>query len=602
MELEARIGTVLRGKWTLERLLGSGGMAAVYVGLHRIGRRDAIKILHPHIACESQLRARFDQEAYAVNRFVHPGAVEIRDIDVTEDGCPFLVMELLEGESVRAHYDRLGPPDIAEILRIADDVLDVLAAAHLQGIIHRDIKPDNLFYLPDGRIKVLDFGVARVRQAANELRTGTGTTLGTVAYMPPEQIKGTDIDARVDVFALGATMFRLIAKRRIHEARSDAELLVKMATQPAPPLASVAPGVPTSVCAIVDRALNFDREGRYPDATAMQQDIRAVREGEPPAFALGAAERMGAPTHQARPFDQDAPTTVMGPLTRPTTRAEVQPALLHHGSVMAPAISKMTYSTGQPGPVNQYAPTIVMNPVTPSATKSPPPTQWGMAKAQPVLLGQHRSVIARVTPKVKDLTALTQWTVTTLRERKLRWAALVFPVVAAGVLALVFYGVTRVDHHEASPDLPSEKAAKLPIAYPSPEAPITKTSPARGVNPAAPVVSPEPAEPDPAPPTTPLLNCFLTNSCEQVCDRRCRVECMNRGGCTVGAAYDAKVHCMGPERCVISCAGKCKVKSQRGAPILVHCAPGFECELEDCPGQVERCSSTLFACGSPCPG
>src|SRR6266542_4376215 len=130
MDVEARIGTVLRGKWTLERLLGSGGMAAVYVGVHKIGRRDAIKILHPHIAREPQLRARFDQEAYAVNRFVHPGAVEIRDIDVTEDGFPFLVMELLEGESLRARHDRLAMLDIGEILRIADQVLDVLGAAH----------------------------------------------------------------------------------------------------------------------------------------------------------------------------------------------------------------------------------------------------------------------------------------------------------------------------------------------------------------------------------------------------------------------------------------------------------------------------------------
>src|SRR5688572_4248115 len=101
-ELERRVGTVLRGKWTLERLLGSGGMAAVYVAVHKIGRRDAIKILHPEIARVPELRARFDQEARAVNQFTHPGAVEIRDIDTAEDGCPFLVMELLEGESLAA--------------------------------------------------------------------------------------------------------------------------------------------------------------------------------------------------------------------------------------------------------------------------------------------------------------------------------------------------------------------------------------------------------------------------------------------------------------------------------------------------------------------
>ncbi|WP_437707911.1 protein kinase [Sorangium sp. So ce448] len=310
-ELQRRVGTVLCGKWTIERLLGSGGMAAVYVGAHKIGRRDAIKILHPEIARMPELRARFDQEAQAVNRFVHPGAVEIRDIDTTADGCPFLVMELLDGESLAGYARRLGSVDMAELLGMVDGLLDVLAAAHAHGIIHRDIKPDNLFRLRDGRLKVLDFGVARVRQAAADyVRTRTGTTLGTVAYMPPEQVRGDEIDARADLFAVGATMFRLITKRRIHDASSDTDLVVKMATLPAPPLASVAPETPQWVCAIVDRALAFDRGERYPSATVMQQDVRAVLSGQPPAFALrfGAA---GLPAPAADPLS--TATTVWMP-------------------------------------------------------------------------------------------------------------------------------------------------------------------------------------------------------------------------------------------------------------------------------------------------
>ncbi len=504
MDVEARIGTVLRGKWTLERLLGSGGMAAVYVGVHKIGRRDAIKILHPHIAREPQLRARFDQEAYAVNRFVHPGAVEIRDIDVTEDGFPFLVMELLEGESLRARHDRLAMLDIGEILRIADQVLDVLGAAHA-------------FSLPDGRIKVLDFGVARVRQAANELRTGTGTTLGTVAYMPPEQVKGTNIDARVDIFALGATMFRLISGRRVHESRSDAELLVKMATQPAPPLASVAPRAPANVCAIVDRALSFDREGRYPDSASMQRDIRAA----------GIAQPMRAPPNQPSPVDPEAPTILMDP---PMRIAQAQ-----------------TVPDRQPGKV-----------------MPPGPTKF-------VLLG------AGLRPRLRmaNATAVAQTVIVTLRDPKYRRLAVVAALAAAGVLAIVVYALTRADSEDA----------------------LRETS-AKG----APLVAPAPAKPDPAAPASALVNCFASNTCEQVCDRKCQVECTNRRGCIIGAARDTKVHCMGPERCAVSCAGNCKVKSQRGAPFLVNCAPGFDCEIEDCPWQVERCSSSLFACGSPCPG
>src|ERR1700722_2577801 len=194
---ERRVGAALRGEWTLERVLGGGGMAAVYVGVHKIGQRAAIKILHPEVARSPELRARFEQEAHAVNRFKHPGAVEIRDIDVTEDGAPFLVMELLEGASLAEHAGRPGGVAVGEVLRLVDELLDVLAAAHAQGIVHRDVKPDNLFVTREGRLKVLDFGIARMRDG---MHTRAGAMLGTTPYMAPEQILGREIDARVDVF------------------------------------------------------------------------------------------------------------------------------------------------------------------------------------------------------------------------------------------------------------------------------------------------------------------------------------------------------------------------------------------------------------------
>jgi serine/threonine-protein kinase len=289
-EAAARVGTTLCQKWTLEKLLGVGGMAAVYVANHKIGRKDAIKILHRDVAQQPDLLARFEQEAHAVNRFHHPGAVEIRDIDVAEDGSPFLVMELLSGESLGERARRLGGIPLDEVLRLADELLDVLAAAHARGIIHRDIKLDNLFVQTDGSLKVLDFGIARVRDGMPlKMRTRAGATLGTAPYMPPEQIKGLEIDARADLFAVGATMFRLIAKRRIHEAKNDTEMLLKMASQPAPPLLSVAPDAPPGVGLVVDRALRFDRDLRYPDALTMQADVRALRAGLPPPYATPSA-------------------------------------------------------------------------------------------------------------------------------------------------------------------------------------------------------------------------------------------------------------------------------------------------------------------------
>ncbi|MGK4001809.1 protein kinase [Sorangium sp. So ce1036] len=294
---ERRVGTTLRGKWTIDRLLGIGGMAAVYAATHKIGRREAIKILHPEVARSKDLRARFEREAQAVNRFRHPGVVEIRDIDTTDDGAPFLVMELLEGESLADRVQRLGHVEAGEMLRLMDELLDVLGAAHDQGIIHRDIKLDNLFVETGGRLKVLDFGIARMRDGVKTaMRTRTGATLGTVSYMAPEQVRGISVDHRADLFAVGATMFRLIAKRRIHEARTESELLVKMATMAAPPLASVAPETPQGLCVLVDRALAFDRERRYPDARTMQGDIRALQRGEAPPYAAARLAAGDLPT------------------------------------------------------------------------------------------------------------------------------------------------------------------------------------------------------------------------------------------------------------------------------------------------------------------
>lgn len=238
---EARLGQVILGKWTLEGVVGTGGMAAVYVARDAIGRREAIKILHPEVARDPEQRRRFDQEARAANQLGHPGAVEIRDVDITEDGCPFMVMELLDGETLGELANRQDGLPLADLLRYADEVLDVLVVAHERGIVHRDIKLGNLFLTREGKIKVLDFGIARV---ASSHITRAGARLGTTAYMPPEQIRGEQVDGRADLFAVGATMFRVIAKRRVHEAKTEIELIAKMAMTPAPMLAAVCEAPP----------------------------------------------------------------------------------------------------------------------------------------------------------------------------------------------------------------------------------------------------------------------------------------------------------------------------------------------------------------------
>ncbi len=297
-QAQGRVGTSLRNKWRLDALLGVGGMAAVYAATHKLGRRDAIKILHPQIAVSKELRARFEQEAHAISRLRHPGTVQVLDIDVTDEGAPFMVMELLDGESLGQRAYRLGGISERELLGYMSALLEVLAAAHAQGIVHRDIKPDNLFICHDGTLKVLDFGIARMKEGGpGGVRTRTGAMLGTTSYMAPEQIHAKAIDGRADVFGVGATMFRILAKRRVHEADTDAELLMKMGSTPAPPIRSVAPEISIDVARIVDRALVFDRDRRYPDALTMQRDVAAVLAGSAPPFATQAGISAEAATH-----------------------------------------------------------------------------------------------------------------------------------------------------------------------------------------------------------------------------------------------------------------------------------------------------------------
>ncbi len=281
-ECEARVGQTLRRKWKLERLIGLGGMAAVYEATHKIGRKAAIKILHPEIAIDKQVRERFEQEALAVNSVGHPGVIEIQDVDETEEGSPFLVMELLEGETLADRVERSPDMPLDALLRIVDHVLDALTACHKKGVIHRDIKPENLFLLTNGKVKLLDFGIARVRAG---VRTAAGTMLGTVAFMPPEQLKGEAIDSRADLFAVGATMFTVLSGRRIHLAKNDSQLALFMLTKPAPALLSVASNLHKHVGMVVDRSLAYLPQRRYPDAQTMRGDVWALQKDQRPPYA-----------------------------------------------------------------------------------------------------------------------------------------------------------------------------------------------------------------------------------------------------------------------------------------------------------------------------
>jgi len=273
-----RIGTILREKWRLDVLLGLGGMAAVYAATHRNGSRGAVKLLHSELSTSRQIRERFLREGYIANQIDHSGAVRVIDDDVAEDGSLFLVAELLDGETVEErrlrHDGKLSEDDA---LSIADQLLDVLAAAHENGIVHRDLKPENIFITRDGRVKVLDFGIARLRELSTASKaTKEGSTMGTPAFMAYEQARGlwNEVDARTDLWAVGATMFTLLAGRCVHEGRTTQEVLLGAMTKTALPLAQIVPAVSPAVAAVVDRALAQEKEKRWPSAKRMQAAVR----------------------------------------------------------------------------------------------------------------------------------------------------------------------------------------------------------------------------------------------------------------------------------------------------------------------------------------
>jgi serine/threonine-protein kinase len=278
LELRARtrVGTYLLDKWRLDGLLGMGGMASVFAATHRNGNRVAIKLLHPELGVYPEVRQRFLAEGYAANKVGHPGAVSVQDDGLLADGSVFLVMELLEGETLDARVRRGTLLSPLHVVDIGVRLLDVLAAAHSRGIIHRDIKPENVFLVQNGDVKVLDFGIASAVEGSRPRTTRAGTPMGTPGYMPPEQARGRWelVDARSDLWAAGATMFFALSQHDVHEGDGPSDELLKAMTEKARPLKSVAPLVPEVVTAVVDRALAFDREDRWPDARAMQAALR----------------------------------------------------------------------------------------------------------------------------------------------------------------------------------------------------------------------------------------------------------------------------------------------------------------------------------------
>jgi serine/threonine protein kinase len=282
-ELDLLVGSTVAGKYHIDRLIGRGGMGAVFQATNAaIGKRVALKFLSVEASKDADAATRFQREAEAASVAESPHIVQIFDSGRSERGLPFLVMELLQGEDLRARLRREGRvgPELAA--RVGIQVLKALRQAHAAGIVHRDLKPDNVFLCrrddEPAFVKIVDFGISKLQQAPGvDTLTHKGAVLGTAFYMSPEQAQSfPDIDGRTDLFSVGAMLYEMLTGEPPHSAPTYEAVLIAICTRDATDVRSKAPETPDKLARVIARALRRDRNERYASASAMLEDLDAA--------------------------------------------------------------------------------------------------------------------------------------------------------------------------------------------------------------------------------------------------------------------------------------------------------------------------------------
>lgn len=281
------IGKILDDRYEIIELIGSGGMANVYKALcHRLNRYDAVKIMRDETAANTELRRRFRAESQAVAMLSHPNIVSVYDVSHSDD-VEYIVMELIDGITLKQYLQKKSVLDSSEVLDFTIQTAKALEHAHSKGIIHRDIKPQNIMLLKDGMIKVADFGIASLE---NTIEENNGETVGSVHYIAPEQARGEAPDARSDIYSLGIVMYEMLTGKLPYVGNSDVEVAVKhMNTDPVTPR-DIVPSIPEELERICLKAMNSNIDERYQSASEMLADLEEYKSQSLAAHVLEDSE------------------------------------------------------------------------------------------------------------------------------------------------------------------------------------------------------------------------------------------------------------------------------------------------------------------------
>jgi serine/threonine protein kinase len=388
------------GAYRVIHRIGAGGMGEVWLAEHTmLGRRAAVKVLHAQFSMQPEIVTRFFNEARAATAISDPGIVQIFDFGQHVDGSAYIVMELLEGESLDRRVSRTGGMAVADALRVMRQVATSLGAAHARGIVHRDLKPDNIFLVRDPevaggeRAKILDFGIAKLT-GDRSLKTSTQAVMGTPTYMSPEQCRGAGgVDQRSDIYSLGCVLFALLAGRAPFLAEGAGELIAMHLREQPPQIGAFRAGIPPEVEHLVARCLAKDPAHRYTDANELAHAIGA----------LGFSSAPTAPTRLAtdaqRAVGSATPTTLSsasGVVAGAPRRSRALPFALGGLIVAGAAVAIIVVVTRDGGSKGS-------SPSAPAVAQTPPPPSIKALAEPPSIKGPASAPKPPAAPKAEEL-------------------------------------------------------------------------------------------------------------------------------------------------------------------------------------------------------